>query len=73
MDILVGRSHKAIFSQPGPPQSHGWNQVSVSSMALVLRTSSSMRESEGQAVSDMFREEAGVRVGRTGLCLLARP
>ena len=32
-----------------------------------------MRESEGQAVSDMLREVAGVRAGSTGLCLLARP
>ena len=32
-----------------------------------------MRELEGQAVSDMFREVVGVRAGRTGLCLLVPP
>ena len=32
-----------------------------------------MREFEGQVVSDMFREVAGMRAGSTGLCLLARP
>ena len=32
-----------------------------------------MRELEGQAVSDVSREVAGMRAGSTGLCLLARP
>ena len=50
MDILAGRNRRRLFfSQPGPPQSHGQNQVSVPSMALVLRTSS-MRELEGQVI-----------------------
>ena len=32
-----------------------------------------MRELEGQALSDVFREVAGTRVGNIGLLLLVRP
>ena len=52
------KSKKAIFSQPGPPQSHGWNLVSVPSMVLVLQTSSSLRMLEGQDIFDVSGEVA---------------
>ena len=64
---------EVILSQPGPPQSHGHNQVSVPSMALVSWASSSMRQWEEEAVSDISRKVAGMRARSISLILLVRP